>query len=74
MLSNFPAELYRLYPEAARAESEHLKGTIARLEEQIDDLKDQRAQLRADVALWRAMATQKRLTWQGLFGARESAE
>ena len=53
---------------ASRAENEHLKGTIARLEEQIDDLKDQRTQLRADVEAWRAMATQKRLTWRGLFG------
>ena len=53
---------------ASRAENEHLKGTIARLEEQIDDLKDQRTQLRADAASWRAMATQKRLTWRGLFG------
>ena len=53
---------------ASRVENEHLKGTIARLEEQIDDLKDQRTQLRADVEAWRAMATQKRLTWRGLFG------
>ena len=43
-----------------------MKDTIARLEEQIDDLKDQRTQLRADA--WRAMAMQKRLTWRGLFG------
>ena len=53
---------------AARAENEHLRGTIARLEEQIDDLKDQRTQLRADVEAWRAMATQKHLTWRSLFG------
>ena len=45
-----------------------MKDTIARLEEQIDDLKDQRTQLRADAEAWRAMATQKRLTWRGLFG------
>ena len=55
---------------ASRVENEHLKGTIARLEEQIDDLKDQRTQLRADAASWRAMATQKRLTWRGLFGGK----
>ena len=35
----------------------------------IDDLKDQRTQLRADVEAWRAIATQKRLTWRGLFGS-----
>ena len=98
-----PAELHRVYPEAAwaddggeaadaagseaarhrldlagerlaaaRAENEHLKGTIARLEEQIDDLKDQRTQLRADVEAWRAMAAQKRLTWRGLFGGGQA--
>ena len=45
-----------------------MKGTIARLEEQIDDLKDQRTQLRANVEAWREQVQRKRLTWRGLFG------
>ena len=35
---------------------------------QIEYLKDQRVQLRADVEAWRSAAMQKRLTWRGLFG------
>ena len=41
---------------------------IAHLEAQIEDLKDQRTQLRADIEAWRSAAMQKRLTWRGLFG------
>ena len=43
------------------------------LEAQVEDLKGQREQLRADVEAWRSAATQKRLTWRGLFGGRGSA-
>ena len=39
----------------------HLKG-------EIEDLKDQRTQLRADIEAWRSEAQRKRLTWCGLFG------
>ena len=46
---------------AARKQNEYLEG-------QIEDLKGQRGQLRADVEAWRSAATQKRLTWRGLFG------
>ena len=35
----------------------------------VRDLKGQRDQLRADVEAWRGLATQKRLTWRGLFGS-----
>lgn len=42
---------------------------IAHLEAQIEDLKDQRTQLRADIEAWRSAAMQKRLTWRGLFGS-----
>ena len=41
---------------------------IAHLEAQVEDLKGQREQLRADMEAWRSAATQKRLTWRGLFG------
>lgn len=38
------------------------------LEGQIEDLKGQREKLHAEAEAWRTMATQKRLTWRGLFG------
>ena len=53
---------------SARKEIEHLEGMNSHLKSEIEDLKGQREQLRADVEAWRAMATQKRLTWRGLFG------
>ena len=53
---------------SARKEIAHLEGLNAHLEGEIDDLKGQRDQLRADVEAWRSLATQKRLTWRGLFG------
>ena len=46
---------------AARKQNEYLEGHV-------EDLKGQREQLRADVDAWRSAATQKRLTWHGLFG------
>lgn len=38
------------------------------LEAQVEDLKDQRTQLRADIETWRSASMQERLTWRGLFG------
>ena len=38
------------------------------LEAQVEDLKDQRRQLRADIEAWHSAAMQKRLTWRGLSG------
>ena len=45
-----------------------LEGLNAHLKGEIEDLKDQRTQLRADIEAWRSAAMQKRLTWRGLFG------
>ena len=51
---------------AARKQNEYLEG-------QVEDQKGQHEQLRADVEAWRYAATQKRLTWRGLFGGQGSA-
>ena len=45
---------------------------IAHLKAQVEDLKGQRERLRADMEAWRSAATQKRLTWRGLFGGSRS--
>ena len=47
---------------------------IAHLEAQVEDLKGQREQLRADMEAWRSAATQKRLTWRGLFGGGKDTD
>ena len=46
---------------SVQKDNAHLEAQVGRLEAQVDDL-------RADRDAWRAMATQKRLTWRGLFG------
>ena len=47
---------------------EILESELRAANAQVEDLRDQRERLRADVEVWRAMATQKRLTRRGLFG------
>ena len=51
----------------------HLEGLNAHLKGEIEDLKDQRTQLRADIEAWRSAAMQKRLTWRGLFRGGKTA-
>ena len=53
---------------SARKEIAHLESLNAHLKGEIEDLKDQQAQLRADIEAWRPAAMQKRLTWRGRFG------
>ena len=48
---------------SVQKDNAHLEAQVGRLEAQVDDL-------RADRDAWRAMATQKRLTWRGLFGGK----
>ena len=43
---------------------------ITHLKAQVEDLQGQRERLRSDMEAWRSAATQKRLTWRGLFGGR----
>ena len=47
---------------------ETLEAELRAAREQVSDLLDQRERLRESETAWRAMATQKRLTWRGLFG------
>ena len=61
--ANFSTEL-----QAALHRVEILESELRAANAQVEDLRDQRERLRADVEVWRAMATQKRLTWRGLFG------
>ena len=45
---------------------------ITHLKAQVENLKGQRERLRLDMEAWRSAATQKRLTWRGLFGGSRS--
>ena len=53
---------------ASRKQNEYLEAQIEDLKGQREDLKGQHEQLRTDAEAWRGLATQKRLTWRGLFG------
>ena len=58
--------------EDLKAQVEDLKAQVEDLKAQVEDLKAQVERLRSDMEAWRSAATQKRLTWRGLFGGSRS--